>query len=100
MSASYDCTVVFSTLPDCFLRQINEASNLLKCVTEEEVKQVSKVQVAKDYRYKRCVASSHYFWEIRVPGSGRMRSSLRKVVKGWSSKTKPSLSSLSGKSLL
>ena len=47
MSASYDCTVVVSTLPSSLLQEMasSSTSNPLKCVTEEEVKQVSKVQV-------------------------------------------------------
>jgi len=46
VSASYDCTVVVSTLPSSLLQEMatSSSSNPLKCVTEEEVKQVSKVQ--------------------------------------------------------
>ena len=49
VSASYDCTVVVSTLPDNLVQEITTSSststNPLKTVTEEEVKQVSTVQV-------------------------------------------------------
>ena len=48
VSASYDCTVVVSTLPSCFVQEMATSSSSnkpLKCVTEEEVKQVSTVQV-------------------------------------------------------
>ena len=47
VTASYDCTVVVSTLPSSLLQEMasSSTSNPLKCVTEEEVKQVSKVQV-------------------------------------------------------
>ena len=49
VSASYDCTVVVSTLPGNLVQEITTSSststNPLKSVTEEEVKQVSTVQV-------------------------------------------------------
>ena len=49
VSASYDCTVVVSTLPGNLVQEITTSSstrtNPLKTDTEEEVKQVSTVQV-------------------------------------------------------
>ena len=56
VSASYDCTVVVSTLPGNLVQEITTSSststNPLKSVTEEEVKQVSIVQVDLDWRYE------------------------------------------------
>ena len=153
VSASYDCTVVVSRLPEGILQEndellqekkkennflqdnneLSQTSNsllqenkspdvqekntplssnpLTKCFTEEDVRQVSKVQVEKYFlkleisrNYSKVqvenlfLKTRHDCPQPRVLGNGLTPCFSRRTDQGWSFKTKLSSSSPSGRS--